>query len=125
MKWEYSEAWVPITNQFQVVMYLQAAINISFQVVLTFVFVLTFVLTCIGICFQEVIYKLLHVVSTNCYKHFFSSCLDKIYMNLKVVTRVYKLLQCTSSSCINTFGNDVAARSMTYNHVRKSRSEMT
>ena len=33
----YSEAWVPITNQFQVVMYLQAAINISFQVVFTFV----------------------------------------------------------------------------------------
>ena len=31
---------VPITNQFQVVMYLQAAINISFQVVFTFVFVL-------------------------------------------------------------------------------------
>ena len=37
LKWGYSEARVPITNQFQVVMYLQAVINISFQVVFTFV----------------------------------------------------------------------------------------
>ena len=31
----YSEVRVPITNQFQVVMYLQAVINISFQVEFT------------------------------------------------------------------------------------------
>ena len=37
LKWGYSEVRVPITNQFEVVMYLQAAINISFQVVFTFV----------------------------------------------------------------------------------------
>ena len=79
---------VPITNQFQVVMYLQAAINIKsisschvftncykhfFSSCIHICFVLTFVLTCIDICFQDVIYKLLHVVSTSCYKHFFSS----------------------------------------------------
>ena len=37
--------------------------------------------------------------------HLFSSCY------LQVVTRcIYKLLQCTSSSCIITFGNDVVHR---------------
>ena len=45
-----------------------------------------------------------------CY-HLFTSC--------------YTCLQVVTSSCINTFGNDVAARSMTYHHVRTSRSEMT
>ena len=60
LKLGYSEVRVPITNQFQVVMYLQAAINISFQVVFTFVFVLTFVLTCIDICLRclDICFKL-------------------------------------------------------------------
>ena len=58
--------------QFQVVMYLQAATYISFQVVLTrlaFVFKLCGHLfsSCLEICFQVVIYKLLHVVFTSCY----------------------------------------------------------
>ena len=79
-------------------MYLQAAINISFQVVLQVV--LTFVLSCIDICFQVVIYKLVHVVF--------------------VLSFVYKLLHIVFTSCYNvlqvhvsprsevTFGNDVA-----------------
>ena len=46
--------------QFQIVMYLQAVINISFQVVLTrFTFVFKLLFTWL--------YKLLHVVSTSCY----------------------------------------------------------
>ena len=57
--------------------------------------------SCIYICFQVVIYKLLQV-DTRCL------C---VTICLQVVTRcIYKLLQCTSSSCINTFGNDVARR---------------
>ena len=82
---------VPI-NQFQVVMYLKVVINISFHVVLTFVFKLLQVGTrclCVAICLQ-------------------------------VVTRcIYELLQCTSSSCINTFGNDVARHSAPQNPARK------
>ena len=90
---------VPITNQFQVLF-------TSF----TFLFKL-----------YSHLFKL--------YYHLFSSCLGKvticfqvvIYKLLQVGTRcIYKLLQCTSSSCINTFGNDVSARSeMTYQHVWK------
>ena len=91
------------TNQFQVVMYLQVVINISFQVVLTFVL-------------YWYLFKLLFTsfTSTRCRLFTSTRCLC-VTICLQVVT----------SSCINTFGNDVAARSMTYHYVRKSRSEMT
>ena len=67
---------VPITNQFQVLFtcIYKLLQNISFQVVLTFVFKLCRHLfsSCVDICFQVVIYKLLQVgtrclVFTSCY----------------------------------------------------------
>ena len=78
-------------------MYLQAAINISFQVVLTFV------LSCIAkvhICFQVVLVRFTFV-----FKLLFTSCYT--------LSCIYKLLQCTSSSCITTFGNDVGRHNAT------------
>ena len=100
---------VPITNQFQVVMYLQAAINICLSCI-------DICLSCLDVCFQIVL-----TFVSSCYLQVVTStrCLC-VAICLQDVTRVYKLLQCTSSSCITTFGNDVAARSeMTYHHVRK------
>ena len=81
---------VPITNQFQVVIYLQAAINMYLQVVLTFVYKLLHVVFVLPF-----VYKLLHVV-----------------ICLQVVTRVYNVLQVhVSTRSEITFENDVSPRS--------------
>ena len=87
---------VPITNQFQVVMYLHffsSSIDIC--------------LSCIDICFQVVIYKLLQV-GTRCL------C---VAICLQVVTRFtscYNVLQVhVSPRSEVTFGNDVVHRNST------------
>ena len=81
------------TNQFQVVMYLQV--------------VLTFVLSCLVVCFQVVIYKLLQV-GTRC--HLFTSC----YTLLQVVTMYFKFMyQHVRKWRSRTFGNDVEHRNCT------------
>ena len=109
MKWGYSEARVPITNQFQVVMYLQAAINISFHVVLQVV--LTFVF--------KFLFTSWYTLSLCC--HLFASCytlyLQAVAMYFKFMYQL--LLHVVFTSCYNvlqvhvstrseiTFGNDV------------------
>ena len=80
--------------------------------------------SCIDICFQVVIYKLLQV-GTRCLcvaicLQVVTSCLC-VTICLQVVTHcIYKLLQCTSNSCINTFGNDVVLHKALHGSTTKS-----
>ena len=108
-------------------MYLQAAINIYLQVVLTFVYVVIYKLVHVVICLQVVtrchlftsftswytlsfVYKLLHVVI--CLQVHVVICLQvHVVICLQVVTRVYNVLQVhVSPRSEVTLGNDVALR---------------